>query len=88
MSRTYENRNVLEENASKNTLKTLRTHRPADPTPEATEKTSEKYMHKSAITEHMTQQSHIVDWGGEQIGRQRVGLEKKRHQRSDMDKKN
>ena len=27
-------------------------------------KTSEKEMHKSAITDHMTQQNHIVDWEG------------------------
>ena len=24
----------------------------------------EKKMHKSAITDHMTQQNHIVDWEG------------------------
>ena len=44
-------------------------------------------MHKSAITDHMTQQNHIVDWEGH-ICKQRVGLENKRHQRSDMDKEN
>ena len=27
-------------------------------------KTSEKDIHKSAITDHMTLQIHIVDWGG------------------------
>ena len=27
-------------------------------------KTSEKEMHKSAITDHMTQQNHTVDWEG------------------------
>ena len=27
-------------------------------------KTSEKEMHKSAITNHMTQKNHIVDWEG------------------------
>ena len=46
-------------------------------------------MHKSAITDHMTQQNHIFDWERAQGGpicRQRVGLENKRHQKSDMDK--
>ena len=50
-------------------------------------KTSKKEMHKSAITDHDSTESHSRLWGG-QICRQRVGLENKRHQRSDMDKKN
>ena len=52
---------TCKEPASKNTL---RKHRLAEPTPEATEKTSEKEMHKSAITDHMTEQNPIVDWEG------------------------
>ena len=50
-------------------------------------KTSEKEMHKSAITDHMTQQNHIVDWAGATFV-DRIGLENKRHQRSDMEKEN
>ena len=34
-------------------------------------KTSETEMHKSAITDHMTQQNHIVDWeGAKLVGRE------------------
>ena len=50
-------------------------------------KTLEKYMHKSAITDHMTQQNHIIDWAGAKFI-DRIGLENKRHKRSDMDKEN
>ena len=32
------------------------------PYTQSNRKTSEKEMHKSAITDHMTQQNHIVDW--------------------------
>ena len=47
-------------------------------------KTSEKEMHKSAITDHMTQQNHIVDWEGAKF----VDRESDWRTRSDMDEKN
>ena len=46
-------------------------------------KTSEKDMHKPAITDHMTQQNHIVDWeGGKFVDREsdwRTNASKKRY---------
>ena len=49
-------------------------------------KASEKEMYKSTITDHMTQQNHIVDWAGAKFI-DIIGLENKRHQRSDVVKK-
>ena len=54
------------------TKRTLGTHIKEDaekasasrPYTRSNRKTSEKDMHKSAITDHMTQQNHIVDWEG------------------------
>ena len=57
MPHTSLKRNVLGTRIKTNTKKALRKYGLADPTPEA----SVKEMHKSAMTDHMTQQNHILD---------------------------
>ena len=93
---TCKNCNVTYIGETKRTLGTLIKEHKEDaekasvsrPYTRSNRKTSEQEKHKSAVTDHMTQQNHIVDWEGAKHYRQRVGLENKRHHRSDTDKIN